>query len=187
MNKGVVVGGVVLVGALLWLLLLKPEPVPQTPRPQPVTPVAAPAPVVDAAVGAKPKPKPVDAAVVAPPDAEIVEVDAEKPSGPIVVDLGEHQIHLKERDRRVVEIHAKITTESAITAREIRGRKRNLVRMMFFLGTHRAADSAAADVGGANFKATLEARFRNVIKTGSFQLSFDRFEVFELPDVDAGP
>ncbi len=189
MNKGVVVGGLVLLGALAWLLMSKPDPQPTRAVPEAKSPVVAPAAVPDAStLAAKPKRTP-DARAAATPvaDAAAVEPDGPVDTGPWTVDLGEHRIHLKERDRRVIEIHAKLTTDSALTVREIRGRRRALVRMMFFLGTHRAADGAASDVGGERFRKQLEERYRNVIKTGPFELVIDRFEVFRLPPKDAGP
>ncbi len=185
MNKAVMVGGLALVGALAWLLLLRPERAPQAPR-APKTAPAETAPAVKAPSAVTPQPKPRVADSGAPPEDAAMEPDTSKAKGPFTVDLGEHRIHLRERDGRVVEIHALLTTSSHATWRELLGRKRSLVRMMFFLGTHRAADGAAADVGGASFKAELAKRFGNVIRTGAFELRFERFEVFQLPPRDAG-
>ncbi len=193
MNKGVLIGGVVLVVALAWLMFLRPDPTPRAPTVTPKTPTAAPVAPDTSPPPVRPAPKTpvanVDAGAAAA-DAGLTVPDAEaKPKGPFTVDLGEHRIHLRERDGRVVEIHAKLKTNEHVVWREILGRKRSLIRMMFFLGTHRAADGAANDVGGASFKATLEERFGNVIRTGDFELVFERFEVFKLPPkaADAGP
>jgi hypothetical protein len=189
-NKGLIVAGVLLVAALAWLMMVRPDRALTKAAPTVAVPAATPPPVPDAPTP-RPRPRPAkapDASVdVAPAaDGAVAEADGAADKGPWTVDLGEHRIHLKERDRRVLEVQVTLTTESKLTIREIRGRRRALIRMMFFLGTHRSADGALSDSGGERFRKDLAERYRNVIKTGEFSLSIERFEVFKLPPKDAG-
>ncbi len=186
MNRPVIYGAVVLVVGLGLLLFLKPE-VPKAPAPPavPTRDVPAASPPDAPPAPAVPKPKlvlPVEDASDAGPAADA----APEPKGPFTTNLGEHRILLRERDGRFIEISAKLVTDDRETWRELRGRRRELVRMMFFLGTHRAADGAQADVGGEQFRADLQARFANVIRSSGWKLVIDRFEVIEVPEKDAG-
>jgi hypothetical protein len=123
-------------------------------------------------------------AVEAEPDAT---VDAE-PGGPFTVDLGEHEILLKERDGRFLRIGLSAVTPHKVTQKEILRRRRHLVRMLFFLGTRRAADAAAQPGAKTRFGSDLVERLRNVVKTGPIdRLEIRTFEVFHRAPADAAP
>ncbi len=146
---------------------------PPLPPPMKRAPKAAPTPA---------PPAPIDAA-----GAEDVP-DAEAPQGPHTYSLGEHTILLKGEGRRLLTVGIELTMDSARGADEVRRRRRQLVRMLFFLCANRQAAGTIGADGEARLKADLESRFGNAIKSGTIRsLEFTRFEVSSPAATDAGP
>lgn len=114
-------------------------------------------------------PAPRQVASTAPAEPE-VEAPAEAlPTGPFEVNLGTHAILLKtppEAPKKMLDVELVLVTPEPVTRKEIANRRRQLIRMLFFLGTRRSADSAANDGGKQLFASHLLARYRNVVKTG---------------------
>jgi flagellar basal body-associated protein FliL len=119
---------------------------------------------------AKPKsemsPKPVAVAPDEPPAKAATAVDT--PKGPFTVDLGSHTIQLRDDARkRAVSFTLQVVTQTDETRKELRRRRRDLVRMAYFLGSKRQADGAVGSAGKARFERDLLERFQNVVRTGS--------------------
>ena len=131
----------------------------------------------EAAVSPTPESPPVSAAPRTAPaprslasGAPAAVLDAGPPDviGPVVVDLGRHTIYLNDPvSRRVMRFTLRITVGNQAAAKESRLRREELVRMAFFLGSHRVADGALGQEGRDRFAADLLDRFRNVIHSGS--------------------
>ena len=80
------------------------------------------------------------------------------PEGPFTIDLGNHTIHLKDDERkRVVRFKLLLVTQTDTTRVEIRRRRRELVRMTYFLGSKRQADGATGADGKRRFERDLRA------------------------------
>ena len=109
------------------------------------------------------------------------------PEGPFTVDLGDHTIHLKDDARkRVVRFKLLLVTQTDTTRVEIRRRRRELVRMAYFLGSKRQADGAVGTAGKTRFERDLQERFQNVIRSGSIDsLTLDNYRI-ESRAIDAG-
>ncbi len=134
-----------------------------------------PAPKRPDAAAAKPKPAPTDAGA-----------DAAE-TGPFFVDLRKQEIFLRERDGTVMRVHARLVAQTRPVWKEIVARRKSLMRMMYFLGSHRAAESARSPGADERFKSDLLARYRNVIKSGAIDLEILSFEVAKhVPKPDAG-
>jgi hypothetical protein len=160
-----------LLGVVAWALLREP------PAARPAAPVA---PVVAETRGAPPPPPPRTpvpnappsrpASVAAPGSAAamaVAEALEKSPQGPFEYSLGRHTIHTRlETPRARLEVEAVIVTAQQETLREVARRRQELVRMMFFLGSHRAP--AGLTHGGAreHFRKDLLARYRNVVRSG---------------------
>ena len=115
------------------------------------------------------------------------EPDAAVEKGPFEIELGEHKVLLRQRDGRYLRMVPVLVTSKPVTRDEIRRRRRELVRMLFFLVSHRDADSVADADGEARLAADLKERFGNVIRTGPIdRLAFRTFEVVR-ETADAGP
>lgn len=101
-----------------------------------------------------------DAAIELAVDAEVV-----APKGPYTVKLGTHTVVLRERDQAVT-ITLEVVARDDVTRKEVQRRRRHLVRMLYFLASHRAGAGALLPDAKARFQADLLTRYRNVIKTG---------------------
>ena len=157
---------------VIFILLYEPTPRPVAPLVGPQATPAAPQ------IGPGPTPTPVPSrsggAVVPPPpsapDAGMVK-DATPsdamPEGPFEIDLGRHKIHLDDPEQgRVARIGLKLVTPHWRTRKEIARRRMELVRLLFFLGSHRRGDGAVGEAGKARFQADLHERFNNIVRTG---------------------
>lgn len=111
----------------------------------------------------------------------------EPPQGPFTIDLGHHTIHLKDDERkRVARFKLLLVTQTDTTRVEIRRRRRELVRMAYFLGSKRQADGAMGAAGKRRFERDLQERFQNVVRTGSIDsLTLENYRL-ESRAVDAG-
>ena len=70
---------------------------------------------------------------------------------------------------------------------EVRRRRGQLVRMLFFLCSKRQADGTVGAAGQARLKADLQERFGNAIKGGDIrEFNFIRYVVGAPPAADAG-
>ncbi|MCA9538864.1 MAG: flagellar basal body-associated FliL family protein [Myxococcales bacterium] len=128
-----------------------------------------------------------DAAVAMPETDAAPEPDAAVEKGPFEIEIGEHKVLLRQRDGRYLRMVPVLVTSKPVTRDEIRRRRRELVRMLFFLVSHRDADSVADADGEARLAADLKERFGNVIRTGPIdRLAFRTFEVVR-ETADAGP
>lgn len=145
-----------------------PPPPSQPPAPAPPTPVAQP----DEDAG---------------PDAE---VDAEAPSGPVVIDLGQHEIMLAERDGRFLQLQLTLTAADRTSAAIVRRKRRTLIRSLFFLVSKRSADGVESAGGEARLVADLLPRFRNQVRAAKIErVDITRFRVIfkEIKTPDGGP
>ena len=127
-----------------------------------------------------------------PAEDPVVRTDAsapapETPKGPFTVDLGAHTIHLKDDARkRVVRFNLRLVTQTDTTRVEIRRRRRQLVRMAYFLGSKRQADGAVGSAGKQRFERDLLERFQNVVRSGSIdELTLENYRI-ESRGLDAG-
>lgn len=94
---------------------------------------------------------------------------APEPVGPFVVSLGNHTIYLKDTDPRggrVAKFELQLVVGKDAAQKEVRLRREELVRMTYFLGSHRVAEGALGDEGRDRFARDLLERFRNVIRGG---------------------
>lgn len=185
----------VAVATVLWFTLSKPvtgrpagptgtvavveaDAAPPAPAPTPRRPATA------APSSAAPPPTPLAEADAGPaPDAEAPPADR--------YSLGDHVVRLRTGDDSPpmeLVVGVVVLAKGEATLREIRLRRRQLVRMLFFLGSHRRAEGAAGAAGQARFKADLLARFRNVIRSGSVDgLEFPTYRVQPVPEGALAP
>ncbi len=121
----------------------------------------------------------------AQPEAE--EQAAETPKGPFTIQLGQHTIQLKDDARkRAVQFQLQLVTQTDETRKEIRRRRKDLVRMAYFLGSKRQADGAVGVAGRTRFERDLLDRFQNVVRSGSIDaLKLANYRVFSRAK-DAG-
>lgn len=152
------------------------------------------APVTQApTVAATPPPKlatPRTAAVATelppPPEDAGVVPDAARPTGPVEYSLGTHTVSMRDTKNRI-KLEVVVTVDNAVTLRELRSKRRKLVRMLYFLSAHRAEDGMTDRAGQTRFLADLRERFGNVMRTGD--LVNVEFRSYELvgPAVPAVP
>ena len=183
----------ILLGIALYAMWRGPEPAPEKTRARVAAPApraeAPPPPTASPPSADKPPPAVPPPAAQAPADAAAAEVeaDAEAPEGPFTYSLGEHEILLMGEGRRFLKLGVTLVMDSAMARDEVRRRRRQLVRMLFFLGSKRQADGAEGAAGRERFERDLKARFGNAIKTGAVnEVEFTRYEVFSRPPPDAG-
>lgn len=175
MGRAIIGVGVLgLVGALAWFMFTREpggreaKPVPgvkvadATDRRVPVPPLPAPkAPATEAPMPVKAPPSVFEPTPVEEP------VEAEQ--GPFEVRLGKHTIQVRGTDpalRTLVDIELLAVTPTVETRNELTRRRRELVRMLFFLASHRTAESVALPEAERVFADDLLERMRNVIRTG---------------------
>lgn len=145
----------------------------------------APEPAAAASIAPGPSaaPRSADAPRTAQPGTPAAVIDAgpPDPGGPVTVDLGNHTIYLNDPvERRVMRFTLRLTVGNGVAAREARLRREELVRMAFFLGSHRVADGAVGQEGRDRFANDLLDRYRNVIRSGSL-------DALELADYEVIP
>lgn len=174
------VGALAVIAIAVWILMYEPKPGSVVPAaPVTVASTAAPTEAPEAPVTIAPKtaapptaPEPVDAGLLA---------DAAKPTGPVDINLGAHTISMRDSKKRL-QVELVMTVDNPVTLREVRSKRRNLVRMLFFLSAHRVEDGMLGGEGKARFLADLRERFGNVIRTGDIKdLRFTRYEVVDPP------
>lgn len=188
MNRFALLAVAVIAIIIAWLVFFAgPTVEPPPPVETPTVPTAPPTPTPDPAPPPTPDPAPPPAAA---PEVD-AGVDAEASRGPVTVDLGQHDILLAERDGRFLRLHLALVTPDEAAARVARLKRRALVRMLYFLVTKRTADSAESPGARDRLAATLEPRFRNLLRAGAL----DRVEVLRhevvfkalKPPPDGGP
>lgn len=135
-----------------------PPPV-KAPTLQPPEPPPAETPVAPA-----PTPPPVEPPPAAP-DAGPAP-DAATETGPSWVDLGRHTILFAERDGRFLEIELRLHTDTRADAEAVQRRRRQLVRMLYFLVTKRSAEASAEPGSKTRLIEDLKPRFVNAMRTG---------------------
>jgi hypothetical protein len=124
----------------------------------------------------------------APPKLVPPTVDAgpPEPQGPQTVELGTHTVYLKDEttEKRVMRFELRVTVSNAAGATEARLRRDDLVRMAFFLGSHRVAEGALGEAGRDRFANDLLERYRNVIRLGTVDaVELARYEVLPAAKV----
>lgn len=125
----------------------------------------------------------------APPKLVPAVVDAgpPEPQGPQTVELGTHSVYLKDdttTEKRVMRFELRVTVSNAAAAKETRLRRDDLIRMAFFLGSHRVADGALGEAGRDRFANDLLERYRNVIRLGTVEaVELARYEVLPAAKV----
>ncbi len=104
-------------------------------------------------------------------------------TGPVTVDLGGHTLYLKDpTEGRVARLRLKVVGHNEAVAREVRLRRSELLRMLYFLASHREAEGALGEAGRDRFASDLLDRFRNVVRTGPIdELQFEGYEVVPRP------
>ena len=190
MNRGaLIIGGLAIAGLLVFLVLYRAEDRPTSPA-APTQGKAMPRQETSSRTAAgtrmpkrrslvaPPPPLRVDAG---PPPSDIGPPDAE-PVGPFEVDLGEHKIWMKdgETERQPSSIGLRIVVPDWKSRKAIYDQRRRLIRMLFFLGSHRQLAGTRGERGKSQFEADLQERFANVIRTGAI----DKVEMykFEIPE-----
>jgi hypothetical protein len=102
------------------------------------------------------------------------------------VELGTHTVYLKDEttEKRVMRFELRVTVSNAAGAKEARLRRDDLVRMAFFLGSHRVAEGALGEAGRDRFANDLLERYRNVIRLGTVDaVELARYEVLPAAKV----
>jgi flagellar basal body-associated protein FliL len=144
---------------------------PEVPPPAPRAPAtAAPMPVKEPPTLLAPEP---------------VEEPVEAEQGPFEVSLGKHTIQVRSDDpsvRSMVDIELVAVTPTATTRNELGRRRRDVVRMLFFLASHRTSESVALAEADRVFADDLLERLRNVIRTGEItELKVVSWKIYERP------
>lgn len=147
-----------------------PPPAPKAPA------TAAPMPLPQVAESEAPEPE-------VPP--------AEEEKGPFEVRLGKHTVQVRSDDpavRTLVDIELVGVTPTVETRNELARRRRELVRMLFFLASHRTSVSIALPEAERVFADDLLERMRNVVRTGELtELRVVSWKVYERAVVDEPP
>ena len=120
----------------------------------------------------------------------VVDAGPPEPQGPQTVELGTHTVYLKDEttEKRVMRFELRVTVSNAAAAKEARLRRDDLVRMAFFLGSHRVADGALGEAGRDRFANDLLERYRNVVRLGTVEaVELARYEVLPAAKVPPRP
>lgn len=187
MNRFALLAVAVIAVVIAWLAFFAGPTVEPPPPVAPPTVTGQPPPPETPPPEAPPAPTP-----AVPPVADAGPTgDAEAPSGPVTIDLGEHDILLAERDGRFLRLHLSLVTPDARAARAVRLKRRELVRMLYFLVTKRTAEGVESAGGRQRLIDDLLPRFRNQARAGGIErIEVDRFEIVHKamqPIPDAGP
>lgn len=162
---------------------VEPPPPVQPPTVRTVAPDAAAAP-------APPRPRPpVPETPLAAADAGPAP-DAAVEQGPYRVDLGEHSVLLAERDGRFLRVGLQLVTPTLEGRAELIRRRRELIRMLYFLASKRSAEAIELPDAEARFEADLAPRYQNAVRSGAIaDIEFTRFQMERraIPTPDAGP
>ncbi|MFZ4734712.1 MAG: hypothetical protein ACOYM9_02145 [Bradymonadia bacterium] len=185
MTRNVLVGVVALaLVALAYFLFggaptrpVGPESLPDAPEAPSNAPTAARRPVQPATDA--PEEPPTLAATEGRLDAAV-----DSPKGPFEVDLGAHTLYLKtDPENRVIRTRIRVVVGTPAAQRETRLRREELLRMVYFLGTHRAAEGAEGEAGRDRFARDVLDRFRNVIRSGPVEaVLLDDWSLGPRPD-----
>ena len=153
-----------------------------------VAPEQAPAPLAlgtNAPTGAPVRPvAPRPASVpdtVAPVTAD---AGAQEPQGPFTIDFGQHTLSFKvDPESRVIRTGLRLVVSNAAAQREVRLRRQELLRMVYFLGANRNPEGAIGEAGRDRFADDLLERFRNVIRSGTVEsVELEGWSVGPRPD-----
>ena len=145
-------------------------------------------PLACAAPPPRPAPPPAPPAIAAADAGP--EPDAAAEQGPYRVDLGEHSILLAERDGRFLRVGLQLVTPTLEGRAELIRRRRELIRMLYFLASKRSADAIELPGAEARFEDDLAPRYQNAVRSGAIaDIEFTRFEMERraIPTPDAGP
>lgn len=180
--------GVVVLGAAAFFVWYQPAPRPVTVPPPPPAP-APPPPAPDLGPLPRPVAPPTPSApptIEAPVDAGAAPDAAPADEGPYTIDLGTHDLLLRERDGRFLRVGVQLTTPSRTTRAEMARRRETLLRMIYYLGTHRAASALEQPDAEARFAHDLRQRLQQAVKTGAIsRIDLEPFEMIEKPLPDA--
>lgn len=183
MNRVVLLIVALIAVAIGLFVLLNPLEVE---GPEPSSPTAAPAPPAEAPPDPPPAPAKAEPVTAEPEKAEPRETEPdpaepELEDGPFRYSLGNHRISLKERDGRYLQVEVTLVTSDRETRKEIPRRRRALVRMLYFLVSHRSADAVTLADGPKRLGDDLMARYRNVLRSPLDTLEMNTFKVVEGP------
>ncbi|MCB9553991.1 MAG: hypothetical protein H6705_19315, partial [Myxococcales bacterium] len=109
---------------------------------------------------------------------------------PYRVDLGEHSVLLAERDGRFLRVGLQLVTPTLEGRAELIRRRRELIRMLYFLASKRSAEAIELPDAEARFEADLAPRYQNAVRSGAIaDIEFTRFQMERraIPTPDAGP
>lgn len=195
MNRALLaVGGAGLLGLAVWAFTREPGARPagpvapvtvkDTPQPDRRPPVPdLPAPKAPAT--AAPMPPKVAGTVIPAPEPEV-----EVAQGPFEVRLGKHTLQVRGEDpglRTLVELELVAVTATQETQREMSRRRAELVRMLFFLGSHRAEAAIRLPEAETVFASDLLERFRNAVRSGEIlELKISNWRVYQRPALPPG-
>lgn len=154
---------VALAGGVYFLLTYRPTGGHVQPA-APASVASTPA-LTDAEVPVVPRPAPASLASEAAPPTVADEAPA---SGPLEYTLGEYKIALRDTMKRM-RMTLVLTTSNPTTQQEIRSRREQLRRMIYFLSAHRTEETMVGNAGRDRFLADLRERFQNVIRTGPIE------------------
>ncbi len=184
------IAAVALLGAVLFFSLYNPEGRSAAKVGEATLDVVDLGPPIEPIVPARPlvKKSPDAQRVKAPRDAgpKVADAKAEAEQGPFTVNLGKHKIVLRERDR-ALNVALEFVVRDMVTRKEALRQRSRLVRMLFFLGSHRAAEGAISADAEARFEADFLSRIRNVLKTGPvLRMKITHWEVedWSAPEIE---
>jgi len=109
---------------------------------------------------------------------------APEPQGPFTIDFGQHILSFKvDPESRVIRTGLRVVVSNAAAQREVRLRRQELLRMVYFLGANRNPEGAIGEAGRDRFANDLLERFRNVIRSGAVEsVELEGWAVGPRPD-----
>ncbi|MFN3200981.1 MAG: hypothetical protein ACE366_21450 [Bradymonadia bacterium] len=112
--------------------------------------------------------------------------DAEVEQGPFEVSYGQHILFFNDpEENRVARAHVKLTVPDAATRAEVVQRRKQLLRMLYFLATRRKAEPAQGPGGRRRFEVDYLDRINNVIRGEPvLDVRFEDYSVGPKPDKD---